>query len=793
MKIMKKISMRLFALTIALMMTMTSFAKTQDLGGKVVDVQGNPLPYVNVVLLSLPDSTFIQGAVTDDQGIYKIATIQNEGLLKFSSVGYVTQYAKAVDGLTIQLEEDSQILGEVVVKGTLPKTKLTGEGLQTNVKGSVLENAGTADDVLSKTPGLIKGPNGLEVMGKGSPLIYINGRKVTDNSELGRLQSNEIQSVEVITNPGAQYDATVRAVVRIRTIRRQGEGFGFNFNASDAQSLQWNKGNDPSASFDMNYRTGGVDLFGGINYYKGTSRQISDIEKKTYAKHFIEDNAHLFQEYFEEGIYGNVGANWQIDDKHFVGGKLEWGRRLSSKADMGIDDTIYEDGILIDKLTTRSKDRVGEKTPYNLGANMYYNGTIGEKLGVDVNLDYYGTAYSTESFSKEMSPMTHDAEITSQSYNEGHLYAGKAIISYPIWKGQLQVGTEESFSRREDNYSITGIEIPASKAEVKEDIYAGFGNYAFYLPKVGQINAGIRYEKVHYTFEDALSPKYDLTRNYSNWFPTVSFAGKVGNTQLMINYSAKTRRPSYSQLSSAISYDNRYLLQSGNAQLQPELTHNISATAVWKFLTFMVNYSRTNDPIMVWSSPYNDEGVVLVKPRNIETPFRLLVVYGMINHTIGPWTMSYTLGLQKQWLTINAPDPRSTSSIRVTKFNDRPMGVFQLNNTLKLKGNWQLELGGLMQTKGYSQNIYMRDVYFNLTAAVQKTLLKDNSLVLRLEGSDLTHTAKTNVDSDFGNHTIRQNNVMDFQKVKFSIRYSFNTAQSKYRGTGAGSDQKSRM
>ena len=790
---MKKVSKRLFALTTALMVTMLTFAKTQDIGGKVVDAQGNPMPYVNVVLLSLPDSAFVQGAVTDDQGIYKIATIQNEGLLKFSSVGYVTQYAKAVDGLTIQLEEDSQILGEVVVKGTLPKTKLTGEGLQTNIKGSVLENVGTADDVLAKTPGLIKGPNGLEVIGKGSPLIYINGRKVTDNSELSRLQSNEIQSVEVITNPGAQYDATVRSVVRIRTIRRQGEGFGFNFNASDAQSLQWNKGNDPSGAFDMNYRTGGVDLFGGINYFKGSSRQISDIEKNTYAKHQIEDDAHLFQEHFEEGIYSNEGVNWQIDDKHFVGGKLEWGRQLSRKSDMGIDDTVYEDGVLIDKLTTRSKDRVGDKTPYYLGANMYYNGTIGQKLGVDVNLDYYGTAISTKSVTKEMSSMTHDAEITSQSYNEGHMYAAKAIVTYPIWKGQLQVGTEESFSRRKDNYSITGIEIPASKAEVKEDIYAGFGNYGFYLPKVGQISAGIRYEKVHYTFEDVLSPKYDLTRNYSNWFPTVSFAGKVGNTQLMINYSAKTRRPSYSQLSSAINYDNRYLLQSGNAQLQPELIHNISATAVWKFLTFMVNYSRTNDPIMVWSSPYNDEGVVLVKPRNIETPFRLLVVYGMINHTIGPWTMNYTLGLQKQWLTINAPDPRSTSSIRATKFNDRPMGVFQLNNTLKLKGNWQLELGGLMQTKGYTQNIYMRDVYFNLTAAVQKTLLKDNSLVLRLEGSDLTHTAKTNVDTDFGNHTIRQNNMMDTQKVKFSIRYSFNTAQSKYRGTGAGADQKARM
>lgn len=790
---MKNIIMKMAALMAATMMTIGVTAKTHDIGGKVTDTQGTPIPYVNVVLLSLPDSAFVQGAVTNNEGSFKIATNKNDGLLQVSCIGYQTTYESAADGLTIVLAEDSQLLGEVVVKAQLPKTKLTGEGLQTNVKGSVLENVGTADDVLAKTPGLIKGPNGLEVMGKGSPLVYINGRKITDTSELARLQSNEIQSVEVITNPGAQYDATVRSVVRIRTIRRQGEGFGFNFNASDSQSLQWSKGNDPSTAFNMNYRTGGVDFFAGINYNRNTSRQIAEIKRETYAKHQIDNTSDLSLDYIGQSLYGNAGVNWQIDDKHFVGGKFEWGKELSHKTEMNTGDTVFEDGVLIDKLTTSSEDRIGEKTPYNMGVNLYYNGTIGSKLGLDVNLDYYGSESSAKSVSIEKSSMTHDAEIHSHSENSSHLYAAKAIVSYPVWKGQLQVGTEESFSRRDDNYAITGIVIPASKAEVKEDIYAGFANYGFNLPKIGQISAGIRYENVHYTYLDAVTPANNLTRNYSNWFPTVSFAGRMGKVQLMLNYSARTRRPNYAQLSSAISYDNRYLLQSGNAQLQPELIHNVSATAVWKFLTFMVNYSRTNDPIMTWSSPYNDEGVILVKPRNIDTPFRMLVVYSMINHTIGPWTMSYTLGIQKQWLTINAPDPRTSSGFRETKFNDKPIGVMQLNNTFRLNGGWQLELGGLIQTKGYTQNIYMRDAFFNLTAAVQKTLLKDNSLVLRIEGNDLTHTAKTNVDSDFGSHTISQNNMMDTQRVKFSVRYTFNAAQSKYRGTGAGTDQKSRM
>ena len=94
---------------------------------------------------------------------------------------------------------------------------------------------------------------------------------------------------------------------------------------------------------------------------------------------------------------------------------------------------------------------------------------------------------------------------------------------------------------------------------------------------------------------------------------------------------------------------------------------------------------------------------------------------------------------------------------------------------------------------GYSRNLYMSNWNINITAAVQKTLLSDGSLVVRLEGADLTRTAHFNTASDFGSHTIMQTNLMDTQKVKLSVRYNFNTAQSKYRGTGAGADSKARM
>ena len=770
-----------------------------DWKGKVVDEKGEPVAYANVAVLSKADSSVVCGVVTGEDGTFNIVTKENDGIMMVAMLGYKTVYMAPVDGAVITLSDDTAMLEGATIQAIMPKTKLTGEGLQTNVRGSVLENVGSAKDVLAKTPGLIKGQNGLEVIGKGSPLVYINGRRVTDASELDRLQSNEIQSIEVITNPGAQYDATVRAVVRIKTIRRQGDGFGFNLNASDAQSLRWAKGNDPFGALNVNYRTGGVDIFAGVNYARNTSRQESYLEKQTFGRKadgsdwLFENKGTLLNEYFGSTLYGNAGVNWQMADNHFMGGKVEWGRHLTYNVKSVVNDNVYENGTLIDKLTTTSEDVIGDQIPYNLGANLYYNGTIGQKLGIDVNLDYYGTEDSANSTSTETSAMTHDATISTASDNSSRLYAAKAVLSYPIWMGQLQVGTEETFSRRKDNYTITGISIPASQASVKEDNIAGFASYSCYIPKVGQLSAGVRYENVHYLYDDAMRLDARVERRYSNWFPNATYANAFGPVQVMLNYAAKTARPNYALLSSAIRYNSRYIWQSGNAQLQPSLMHNVSLAAVYKWVTFMVNYTRMDNAMVTWSAPYGDEGVVLVKPRNIEEPYRTMAAYVNLTPTVGCWNMNYTLGIQPQWLSITVNDPREASGKRVTTFNGKPLLFAQLQNTVTLKGGWQLELGGQINSPGYSQNLYLRNTYVDVTAAVQKTLLKDGSLVLRLEGADLLGMAHYDVDSDFGSHTIMQTNLMDTQKVKLSVRYNFNVAPSKYRGTGAGADEKARM
>ena len=782
----------LFTAASIILVSVSAFAKN-DWHGKVVDEKGEPVAYSNVAVLSKADSSVVCGTVTEEDGTFNIVTKESDGIMMVAMIGYQTVYLAPVNGAVITLIADTSMLEGAVATAVMPKTQLTGEGLQTNIRGSVLENVGTADDVLARTPGLIKGQNGLEVIGKGAPLVYINGRRVTDPGELARLQSNEIQNVEVITNPGAQYDATVRAVVRIKTIKRQGDGFGFNSTISDAQSLRRASFNDPKVNLNMNYRTGGVDLFAGINYSKSHYLQLSDAEKKSTGSPVILDQATIDAMGLSRDLGGNAGINWQISDNHFMGGKVEWGRQLSIIDRSVINDKVSKDGTLVDDITTITEDFIGDVAPYNVGTNLYYNGTIGDKLNIDFNVDYFTNASTALSLSDETSTMTSDANVSTNAHNRNRLYAAKLVLSYPIWMGQLQLGTEETFSRRSDNYTITGISVPASSASVKEDNYAGFASYGFYLPQVGQISAGARYEYVRYIYQDALAPENDIDRPYGNLFPTVSYANAFGPVQVLLNYSAKTLRPDFSKLSSAIRYNSRYLWQSGNSALQPQIMHDLSLTALWNFITLGTSYDRVDNAIVTWSTPYNDDGVLLVHPSNLDEPFRQMTVFVNLTPTFGPFALNYTFVAQPQWLTINAPDSGDPSGYRKTSFNDKPLFIAQMFNTLRLDGGWQLELGGEVYSRGYTENVYLTNVYFNLTAAVQKTLLKDGSLVLRLEGSDLAGMAHNDISTDFGCYKIWQTNIMDTQRVKFSVRYSFNAAKSKYKGTGAGNDIRERM
>ena len=163
---------RLLSLLMCCCISLATFAQTFT--GKVVDEKSQPLPYANVVLLSLPDSAFVTGTVSDESGAFTLKANPTNLLLRVSSIGYATIYNKVrkSDLGVIQLLPDAQLLGEVVVKGDLPKVQLKGDAQVTNVQGTILEKAGTGNDLLSKLPGVSAEEGTVNVFGSGTAEIF---------------------------------------------------------------------------------------------------------------------------------------------------------------------------------------------------------------------------------------------------------------------------------------------------------------------------------------------------------------------------------------------------------------------------------------------------------------------------------------------------------------------------------------------------------------------------------------------------------------------------------------------
>ena len=156
------------------------------------------------------------------------------------------------------------------------------------------------------------------MLGKGTPLIYINGRQVRDDSELDQLNSEDIKSVEVVTNPGARYDATVTAVIRIQTIRRAGDGFGFDLRSSYYQS----RNVDLIEQLNVNYRHNGLDIFGIFRYLKNEYIMKNDIVHTLESDSLWKYQNLLDGTVVDKSLRGEIGANYSLNDKHSLGFRL---------------------------------------------------------------------------------------------------------------------------------------------------------------------------------------------------------------------------------------------------------------------------------------------------------------------------------------------------------------------------------------------------------------------------------------------------------------------------------------
>ena len=688
-------------------------------------------------------------------------------------------------------------LQEFVVKSTAPRTKMRNGAMVTRIVGSPLESAGSVEDMLSRVPGMMRMGGQLQVIGKGSPIYYIDGRKVQDLEELKRLRSQDIREVEVVNSPGAAYDASVNAVVKIKTRRQQGEGLSGRFDVSDEQALK-SGNNNLTSTLNLNYRHEGLDFFGGVTFqndYLDGYRSL--LEQNTYLKQNTNSIVSHTQTGYTQSdqkfsrMFFNAGVNWQFDDDNFIGVKLERGVWLKNRYWFEMEEDVLRNGMKEDYL--KSESDIKYKNPNTLLVNAYYNGKIG-KWGIDANVDYYSQCDKNDNHVNEQA-MSGMRTVESMTENKSHLFAARLIAEHPLWTGKLQLGGELTTVCRDNDYRISGVDnIFDRMSKVNEQNYAAFFEYGIMIPKAGMLTLGMRYEHVAFDFDDKTDPMRSVKRNHDDFFPSLSFGTRLGDLQMQLSYGIKTTRPSYYQLRSEIDYSSKYTLQTGNPLLENEIRHTLDLSGRWKWIAFNVNYLHIKDAIYDWTTPYDDNGVVMIGMVNFDRPIDVFCAFVNVSPTVGVWTTSNTVGVQKQWLSFNLDDPREATGKRHVNY-DKPMLIFNSDNAFRLKHDWQLELNSQFYSKAHYRNVKLMQAYWNMTAAVQKSFLKDKSLVVRLSVADIFNTAKQDALLDLGNYTLLKGDVFgegrgnySFHRVSLSVRYAFNATKSKYKGKGAGQD-----
>ena len=750
----------------------------RHLTGTIIDEQGLPLAYANIAILNPTDSTLLGGGVSNESGYFAIPYEQDKVLARISYVGYKTIYkicSQSEVGV-IRLQVDNYALKGVTVKGHVPQYQMTTEGIQTNVENTVLSKLGTGEDVLAHMPGIMKKDGAFEVFGKGAPLIYINGRLMRDASELDQLKSEEIKSIELITNPDSKYDASVKAVVKIRTKVLQGEGFGFDVRSSYFQS----ENTDLVEQLNWNYRHNSLDVFGTFHYAldNGHYPSITNtlVETDTiWKQHFLQD-FHPQKQTFRNVI----GTNYAFNDDNSLGFRYTMILRPDYKttstvvSDITANNTIYDH--LDNTLDTRSSFH-----PSHL-LNVYFRGKIG-KMGIDFNTDYLYNKTNGHTTYDERSTDKQSRIVTSDNTERNELIASKLTLDHPLLGGELNVGAEYTHTKRNDDYINAEQYVPTSFAELREQHIAPFVEYSRQCP-IGQFSAGLRYEWVDFDYYENSLHLDEQSRSFGNLFPSLSFGTQIGKVQMQLGYSAKTRRPTYQQLSNNVTYGNRFLLQSGNPFLSHEYIHTLSLMGVWKFLQFSIGYNDRRDAIIYWAEQQKENPAVSrITYTNIPT-LKSLVINLSVAPKFGIWSPEFSVFMHKQWLTLH-------TDIATYRMNT-PIFQFSLDNAFDFGHGWVASVNGWLTTKGNGENTRLIKTESSVNVSITKSLL-DDCLSIQAKGSDIFHTEKTGTLLYAGVMQTEQISWRDSREFTLTIRYKFNTTRSKYKGTGAGNDEKNRL
>ena len=697
----------------------------------------------------------------------------------------------------------TQELSGVVVKGRLPKTRVKGDAMRTRVAGTILEKAGTVSDALSKIPSLeAERDGGVKVLGRGDAEVYINGRRVQDMKELSRLRSDQIQHVDVVQNPGARYAASTRAVVRITLKKAQGEGFSFQdyidgmyqYGHTLTNNLDVNYrtgGLDITASLwagryghAKSLQEHELTYFVGNDYYKNVNSQESKsvwkgLSPQLQVNYMVDEN-HSFGAFYKYDRHPSTDFNSHFYTDNYV----------NDKFDEHSESRIWQDEKFSKHIfNAYYNGKVGQ-----LGIDLNIDG-----LFDDTKTPSSTTEQTTAVQSVAVPQQQTQRTIESNTNSGNNFWASKLIFSYPILKGNLSVGGEYSYNHRTDAYTFLAsdyVPVKATDTEINEKSSAGFVEYGRQFGKVFA-QAGLRYEHLTNDYFNFGVREDEVCRDYGDWFPTATLSAPIGKMQLSLSYRRDIQRPAYSSLTSSTIYVNRYTYQSGNPYLLPTYTHSLVLNAAYQWANLTVNYGRWKNSETMSTEPFpgsTDPLISLVRPINSEEDYNQLSLSLSARPTINFKLSTFNCSWHPMWYAFtvfqNYKTPTANGTIKT--LND-PYVTLIWNNDIELPLSFRLSANAQWATKGDYNNFSITAQRFVLTLGVQRdfNLRRLGQLTADLRCVDVLNTNKTEAVI----YGIRELTTFNPARRTFvlDLTWKFNEARSKYRGSGAGEKQKARM
>lgn len=739
--------------------------------GRVIDGNdGRPLEFVNVTALNA-DSTLIDGCMTDSTGRFSLNAPEARRL-QLMLMGYVPE-SRAItatgDMGNIDLTPRATALSEVTVSAPQATTRLKGNSMITTVANTELSKLGGAIDVLDWIPMVSVSNGNVKVFGKGTPLIYINGRTMRNKAELEQLKSTDIASVEVITNPGAKYPSTVKSVIKIRTKKIKGDGLGVYLRSANTFARYYSN----TEQLDIKYRHNSLELF-GLGYFSAQKMRTQyDYDQHDYANGY---ELRLDRTETTKNLpwIGKLGANYDFNARHSAGAYYQYmwvkGDTESASESSSTGQTAEE------RLDVDSKANSLSAPVHNV--NAYYNGSIG-RIGIDFNIDYFGTTTNKDSRDIETDAADVASTVTSKSHSEGSLTAEKLTLSYDFTSSRLEFGQEYSHSNYKNRYDNKEGLIADERSQSKEDNNSVFAEYALTLGR-WQIAAGLRYEHVKHNYTSTAGTE---RRVYDNLLPSASVSIAFGDVGMSLSYRHTTSHPGFSLLDGNITYLNRWQYMGGNPDLRPTKTHSIEFTAMWKDSYLQAGFSSIRNPVYNTTVAYPEaDNVTLITWDNFPTAKRWDLVAGT-KIKAGVWTANITAGMSAQRVkTVFRDKPKPLNN---------PMGVFKVTNSFRLPHSLWLFLRFGYETDGNSDNCFNGDkteLYFSAYKEFNKGMWG-----LRLSVYDILDRQNSYTRLYCNNLYSTTHNESDSRCAVVTVTYNLNTSRSRYKGTGAGNTAKSRL